>query len=98
MHLEVDMGRIIHEIIEIQHELKISDQSIVKALVKRGVRSGLFEDAPDDVVISVVKAMRLRLLMHYNTNQIESSLAAGPCPRPDSVTNGRVSEVGKEVV
>ncbi len=98
MYLEVDMERVIHEIVEIQHELKISDQSIVKALMKRGVRSGLFEDAPDDVIISVVKAMRSRLLIHYNTIQIESSLAAGPCPRPDSVTNGQVSEVGKEVV
>lgn len=96
MVLDIDLEKVIDEVIEIQHELRISDQSIVKALVKRGVRSGRFEDAPDAAIISIVHAMRTKLLMHYNTQQIEASLAAGYCPHPESVTNGQRSVV-KEV-
>ena len=92
--MEVDKQTHINEIMEYKQELGISDQSIVNAVTKRGTRSGRLEDCPDHVVINILHSMRNKILIAHNTRTIESSLAAGPCPRPDSITKGREQEKG----
>jgi len=88
---------LIREIIEIKNELGISDQSIIKAVKSRGTASGLLCETQDHALINILKVLRNKLLIHYNTLQIEERLAAGASPTSESVTKGKRQRKRKSV-